>query len=64
MLLLKSASLSIRIGSESLIYHSDSRASLKDEALIIGRHGVVFDEGQTRFISQPLNPFEISDATV
>ena len=63
MLSLRSVSLSIRISSERLIYRSDSQASLKDEALIIGRHGVVSDEGQTTFISEPFNPLEISDAT-
>ena len=64
MLSLRSASLSTRISSKSLIYRRDSQAFLKDEALIIGRHGVVFDEGQITFISEPLNPFEIPDATV
>lgn len=63
MLSLRSVSLSIRISSERLIYRSDSQAFLKDEALIIGRHGVVFDEGKTTFISEPFNPLEISDAT-
>ena len=63
MLSLRNASLSIRISSERLIYRNDSQAFLKDEALIIGGHSVVFDEGQTTFISEPFNPLEISDAT-